>query len=138
MFYFYLTNDALTHQARERIKVILFVVVFVVALMFRTTEIDLISILAQTLFASTLIPAYLRLEVLNHKNRVIFDCLYDIFLFHNHPIENYPQNYSIALLNMNLQRHIQCDCCLGQTEAGMSIVHEEAKRSLYLPIVIIY
>ncbi|QQP10673.1 hypothetical protein FJQ98_15590 [Lysinibacillus agricola] len=33
---------------KERIKVILFVVVLVVALMFRTTEIELISILAQT------------------------------------------------------------------------------------------
>lgn len=73
---------------RERIKVILFVVVFVVALMFRTTEMELISILAQTLFASTLIPAYLRVEVLHYKNKAIFDCLFDIFLFHNKPTEN--------------------------------------------------
>jgi len=73
---------------RERIKVVLFVVVFIVALMFRTTEMELISILAQTLFASTLIPAYLRLEVLNYKNKAIFDCLHDIFLFHNQPNEN--------------------------------------------------
>lgn len=79
-----------THEMakRERIKVAIFVVVFIVALMLRTTEMELISILAQTLFASTLIPAYLRLEVLYHKNKTIFDCLHDIFLFHNQPNEN--------------------------------------------------
>ncbi|WRP06895.1 hypothetical protein U9J35_01620 [Rossellomorea aquimaris] len=73
---------------RERIKVVLFVFVFVVALMFRTTEMELISILAQTLFASTLIPAYIRLEVLHYKNKVIFDSLHDIFLFHKQSPEN--------------------------------------------------
>lgn len=79
-----------THEMakRERIKVGIFIVIFVVALMFRTTEMELISILAQTLFASTLIPAYLRLEVLRHKNKVIFDCLHDIFFFYNQPTEN--------------------------------------------------
>ncbi|MDF2039362.1 MULTISPECIES: hypothetical protein [Cytobacillus] len=79
-----------THQMakKERIKVGLFIVVFVVALMYRTTEIELISILAQTLFASTLIPAYLRLEVLHYKNKAIFDCLHDIFLLHNQSNEN--------------------------------------------------
>lgn len=79
-----------THEMakRERIKVGIFIVFFVVALLFRTTEMELISILAQTLFASTLIPAYLRLEVLHYKNKAIFDCLHDIFLFHNQPTEN--------------------------------------------------
>lgn len=77
--------ERVTHEMakRERIKVGIFVVVFVIALMLRTTEIELISILAQTLFASTLIPAYLRLEVLHFKNKAIFDSLHDIFLLHS-------------------------------------------------------
>jgi hypothetical protein len=82
--------ERVTHEMakRERIKVILFIAVFVVAILLRTTEIELISILAQTLFASTLVTSYLRLEVLHHKNKAIYDCLHDIFLFHNQPTEN--------------------------------------------------
>lgn len=84
---------------RERIKVILFVLVFVVALMFRTTEMELISILAQTLFASTLIPAYLRLEVLHFKNKAIFDSLHDIFLLHSQRTSDDNERLSAKLLD---------------------------------------
>lgn len=79
-----------THEMakKERIKVGIYIVVFVVALLLRTTELELISIIAQTLFTSTLIPAYLRLEVLHLKNKAIFDSLHDIFLFYNQPTEN--------------------------------------------------
>ncbi|PID07789.1 MULTISPECIES: hypothetical protein [unclassified Sporosarcina] len=76
--------ERVTHEMakRERLKVGIFIFVFVVALVLRTTEMELISILAQTLFASTLIPAYFRLEILHSKNKAIYDCLHDIFLFH--------------------------------------------------------
>ncbi|WP_424578024.1 hypothetical protein [Bacillus cereus] len=76
--------ERVTHEMvkKERIKIVAFVIVFIAALLFRTTEIELISILAQTLFAGTLIPAYIRLEVLHLKNKAIYECLYDIFLLH--------------------------------------------------------
>lgn len=76
--------ERVTHEMvkKERIKIVAFVIVFIAALLFRTTEIELISILAQTLFAGTLIPAYIRLEVLHSKNKAIYECLYDIFLLH--------------------------------------------------------
>ncbi|HDX9702088.1 TPA: hypothetical protein ROY42_006048 [Bacillus thuringiensis] len=76
--------ERVTHEMvkKERIKIVAFVIVFIAALLFRTTEIELISILAQTLFAGTLFPAYIRLEVLHSKNKAIFECLYDIFLLH--------------------------------------------------------
>lgn len=74
-------------------------IVFVIALMLRTTEIEVISILAQTLFASTLIPAYLRLEVLHFKNKVIFDSLHDIFLLHNQGTNDDNERLSAKLLD---------------------------------------
>ncbi|MGG5787933.1 hypothetical protein ACQ3VH_12775 [Bacillus pretiosus] len=82
--------ERVTHEMvkKERVKILAFVVVFIVALLFRTTEIELISILAQTLFAGTLIPAYIRLEVLHSKNKAIYECLYDIFLLHQQDSSN--------------------------------------------------
>ncbi|WP_242311712.1 hypothetical protein [Bacillus cereus group sp. BfR-BA-01331] len=82
--------ERVTHEMvkKERVKILAFVVVFIVALLFRTTEIELISILAQTLFAGTLIPAYIRLEVLHSKNKAIYKCLYDIFLLHQQDSSN--------------------------------------------------
>ncbi|HDR7772843.1 TPA: hypothetical protein QCY13_004199 [Bacillus paranthracis] len=76
--------ERVTHKMvkKERIKILAFVIVFITALLFRTTEIELISILAQTLFAGTLIPSYIRLEVLHSKNKAIYECLYDIFLLY--------------------------------------------------------
>lgn len=68
---------------RERIKIIILILVFVVAAIIRTTNLEVLSILAQTLFASTIIPTYLRLQVLHSKNKAIYDNLYNIFLFHN-------------------------------------------------------
>ncbi|QFT88075.1 hypothetical protein FIU87_05440 [Bacillus sp. THAF10] len=68
---------------KQRVKVCIFGIVFLSALLFRTTGYEIISILAQTLFASTLLPAYIRLEVLHFKNKVIFNNLYDIFLLYN-------------------------------------------------------
>ncbi|WP_187393403.1 hypothetical protein [Bacillus sp. E214] len=93
--------ERITHEMakRERIKVGIFIVVFVIAIMLRTTEMELISILAQTLFASTLIPAYLRLEVLHYKNKVIFHSLYDIFLLHNQRTNDGNERLSAKLLD---------------------------------------
>lgn len=93
--------ERVTHEMakRERIKVGIFVVVFVIALMLRTTEIELITILAQTLFASTLIPAYLRLEVLHFKNKAIFDSLQDIFLLNNQMTNDDNERLSAKLLD---------------------------------------
>lgn len=67
----------------ERIKIASCIFVWLIALLIRTTDLELISIFAQTLFASTIIPAWLKLEVLSIKNNEIYKCLYDIFLFHS-------------------------------------------------------
>ncbi|MCY8123051.1 hypothetical protein MOC55_13660 [Bacillus spizizenii] len=65
---------------QERWKILFFVLVLVVSLMIRNTDIELISIVAQTIFTSTLLSSWVRLEVLRKKNKDIYKCLYDVFL----------------------------------------------------------
>ncbi|WP_411685015.1 hypothetical protein [Aeromonas caviae] len=65
---------------QERWKMLLLGLVWVVSLMIRNTDIEFISIIAQTLFASTLLSAYFKLEFLRKKNEDIYNCLYGIFL----------------------------------------------------------
>ncbi|WP_085507151.1 hypothetical protein [Thalassobacillus devorans] len=84
---------------RERVILGTFLLLFLLAILFRNTELELISILAQTLFASTLISAYLRLEVLHSKNKSIYNCLYDIFLFHSQSTSENDEKLSAKLLD---------------------------------------
>ncbi|WP_409294208.1 hypothetical protein V1498_13330 [Peribacillus sp. SCS-26] len=81
---------------KERKIIILFIFVWLLALITRTTNLELISIVAQTLFASTLIPSWLKLEVLRRKNNEIYDCLYNVFLFQN---ENDEQKVTARILD---------------------------------------
>lgn len=83
----------------ERKKIGIFGLVFIIAILLRTTEIELISIIAQTLFASTIFPSYIRLEVLHLKNKEIYQCLYDIFLFHKEAGNNNQEKISARLLD---------------------------------------
>ncbi|MCY7861205.1 hypothetical protein MOD67_14350 [Bacillus licheniformis] len=77
-----LNAKKVTHEMvkKERVKVSFFAVIFVVSMLLRTTDLEFISIIAQTLFASTLIPAWMRLEALNCKNKEIFKGLKNVFL----------------------------------------------------------
>jgi len=84
---------------KERKKIVAFGFVFLIALSIRTTEIELIAILAQTLFASTLLPAYIRLEVLHFKNKAIYECLHHIFLFHDQNTNENDERLSAKLLD---------------------------------------
>lgn len=81
---------------KERWKIIIFGFIWLVSLLFRTTNLELISIVAQTLFASTIIPAWIRLEVLYRKNIEIYQCLYDVFLFYK---ENDEEKVSARILD---------------------------------------
>ncbi|MFC4024764.1 hypothetical protein ACFOUV_13255 [Oceanobacillus longus] len=93
--------ERVTHEMakRKRVKIVLFIVLFLIAIIIRTTELELISILAQTLFASTFISAYIRLEVLHSKNKSIFKYLYDIFLFHSQKTNELDEKLSAKLLD---------------------------------------
>lgn len=93
--------ERVTHEMakKERIKLGIFLTLFLLVILLRSTELELISILSQTLFTSTLISAYLRLEVLHSKNKSIYNCLYDIFLFHSQSTSENDEKLSAKLLD---------------------------------------
>lgn len=64
----------------ERRKILLYVLVWIISLILRTVNLELISIVSQTLFASTLLTKWLKLEYLRIKNEEIYSRLYDLFL----------------------------------------------------------
>ncbi|MCZ4246968.1 hypothetical protein BXO87_02385 [Bacillus sp. GZB] len=86
---------------QERWKILFLALVWLVSLIIRNTDIEFISIVAQTLFASTLLSAWLRLEVLRKKNHDIYKCLYDVFLLRSRGGANEESIYARIL-----------DCCV--------------------------
>jgi hypothetical protein len=67
--------------AIERIKILIYAVIWTVYLLVRTNDLEFISIISQTLFASTIVPSWLRLEVLQKQNEKIYSRLYDFFSY---------------------------------------------------------
>ncbi|KZD43496.1 hypothetical protein COE92_16335 [Bacillus wiedmannii] len=78
----------------ERIIILLYVLIWIGCLSMRNNDLELISIISQTLFASTLIPSYVRLEILCLQNQKIHDELYRVFLLQ----KNTPQKKIIPLV----------------------------------------
>lgn len=64
----------------ERGKILLYVGIWVVSLIIRTVNLEFIAIISQTLFTSTLLTKWLKLEYLRFKNEQIYKSLYDLFL----------------------------------------------------------
>jgi hypothetical protein len=67
--------------SKERIKIFVYATIWMVSLTVRTVDLELVGIISQTLFASTLLTKWLKLEYLRNKNEQIYKCLYDLFLF---------------------------------------------------------
>lgn len=66
----------------ERKKILIYSLTWLFALLLRTTDLELIAIISQTLFASTIITKWLKLEFLRSENEQMYQCLYDLFLLH--------------------------------------------------------
>lgn len=64
----------------ERTKVVIYLIIWIIAMLLRDVDINLISIVAQTLFTSTIISNYLRLESLRAENERIWEELYSLYL----------------------------------------------------------
>lgn len=67
---------------RERVKVLLYFLTWVIAATWRSTDLGLLVIITQTLFSSEIIEKWLRLEILRHSNESIYNEFYSDFL-HN-------------------------------------------------------
>lgn len=74
-----------THEmvVSVRWKIGAFILLFLILLVMRETKLEFISIVTQVLFASALLPSYIRLEKLYYKNRSTFAELYNLFLHNN-------------------------------------------------------
>lgn len=64
----------------ERKKILIYAAIWILSLAVRTVDLEFVSIISQTLFASTLLTKWLKLEYLRIKNEQIYNCLYDLFL----------------------------------------------------------
>lgn len=65
---------------RERIKIFAYFVIWILALVWRSTDLGLLVIVTQTLFSSEIIENWIRLELLHRETEKIYDELYDKFL----------------------------------------------------------
>lgn len=76
------------HMAtRERVRVLLYFTVWILAVVWRSTDLGLVVIITQTLFSSEIIEKWVRLELLRHNNESIYDELYKNF-FHKINLES--------------------------------------------------
>lgn len=64
----------------ERKKILIYAAIWILSLVVRTVDLEFIAIISQTLFTSTLLTKWLKLEYLRIKNEQIYNCLYDLFL----------------------------------------------------------
>lgn len=109
---------------KDRIRVVGMVLIFGVAIILRTTDLELISILAQTLFASTLIPAYIRLEVLHAKNKAIYNSYYDIFLLYRQGSENRSNDEKLSAKILDLFVRYEATKAYSGVKQSSSIFHQ--------------
>lgn len=68
--------------SQQRKKILLYALLWVGSLLLRTVNLEFLAVVSQTLFATTLLTKWLKLEFLRNKNEQIYQCLYDLFLFH--------------------------------------------------------
>ena|SRR5690554_3075975 len=71
----------------ERTKILVYIVIWIITLAVRTVDLEFIAIISQTLFSSTLLTRWFKLEYLRIKNEQIFNCLYDLFLLQRNDID---------------------------------------------------
>lgn len=73
---------------KDRIVVAMYFIIWLICITIRITNLEFISIVSQTLFASTIIPSYVRLEILRMQNKKIHDELYRIYLIRDETSES--------------------------------------------------
>lgn len=66
--------------SQQRKKILIYVILWFGALLLRNVNLEFLAIVSQTLFATTLLTKWLKLESLRTKNEQIYKCLYDLFL----------------------------------------------------------
>lgn len=65
---------------RERVKVLLYFTAWILAVMWRSTSLEILIVVTQTLFSGEIIARLVCIEVLRHRNEDLFEELYHEFL----------------------------------------------------------
>ena len=65
---------------RERVKVLIYFIAWILAAMCRSTPLEVLVVVTQTLFSGEIIARLVCIEVLRHRNEDLFDELYHEFL----------------------------------------------------------
>lgn len=81
--------------SKERIKVLIYFVIWIFALSWRSTELGLAVIITQTLFSSEILALWIRIELLRHQSEILYNELYNSFL-HKINFEN-PDGVAAAI-----------------------------------------
>lgn len=73
-------NNCSKMAARERGKILVFYVIWILAILYRSSDLGLLGIITQALFSSEIVENWIRIEVLRHETEIIYDELYNLFL----------------------------------------------------------
>jgi hypothetical protein len=66
--------------ARERAKVLIYFIVWILAALWRGTPLDILVVVTQTVFSGEILARLVSIEVLRHRNEALFEELYHEFL----------------------------------------------------------
>ncbi|OLN23956.1 hypothetical protein BTO30_00570 [Domibacillus antri] len=64
----------------ERIRIIVYLIVWMALMLFRETDLNLVSIVAQTIFTTGILISWIKLEILRHTSEKIFNEFRQLFL----------------------------------------------------------
>ena len=80
----------------ERIRILVYLVIYLVSITYRSTDLNLILILTQVLFSGDMFFRYLNIEILRFRNNAIYNDLYNLFL---HRESSEPNNMVASMLD---------------------------------------
>lgn len=73
---------------KERIKIISYILLFLISLLYKGANLSAVAIIAQTLFSGEVICKWLYMECLKNENEKIYDGLYHLFLSYSDSRKN--------------------------------------------------
>lgn len=77
---FFAKNVSYKMAKKERLKVLLYFLLWLIAIIFRSTDLSLVLILTQVLFSGEIFVRFIKIEILHSRNESIYNDLYAHFL----------------------------------------------------------
>jgi len=77
---FFAKNVCLKMAEKERLKIFIYFLLWIIAMAYRNTDLSLILIITQIFFSGEIIISFIKIEMLRFENSSIYDKLYTYFL----------------------------------------------------------